>query len=149
MYSSRFRYPFFQVTMHYVGTLLSGKPFDSSRDRGKPFEVSYSYHTLLSNADTVSSRQTKIGVGQVIQGNVWKGAADDMTTNTDHLCTVFYYSRLGPRCSPAFTRSKGKIDLHARLCIRVSTHIRSPLSTAPSTITFLQLSSTVKGVILP
>ncbi|GAA99646.1 hypothetical protein E5Q_06347 [Mixia osmundae IAM 14324] len=38
------------VSMHYVGTLQSnGNKFDSSRDRGTPF-------------------QTKIGVGQVIKG---------------------------------------------------------------------------------
>ena len=37
------------ITIHYAGTLENGKKFDSSYDRGEPF-------------------QTRIGVGEVIEG---------------------------------------------------------------------------------
>lgn len=59
------------VVVHYTGTLTNGKKFDSSRDRGKPFE-------------------TKIGVGKVIKGwdegftQLSKGERAKLTISPDY-----------------------------------------------------------------
>ena len=54
------------VVMHYTGT-IKGKKFDSSRDRGKPFE-------------------TKIGVGQVIKG--WDEGVPQMSVGSTAILTI-------------------------------------------------------------
>ncbi|CAG5125696.1 unnamed protein product [Candidula unifasciata] len=59
------------VIVHYTGTLTNGKKFDSSKDRGKPFE-------------------TKIGVGKVIRGwdegftQLCKGEKAKLTITPDY-----------------------------------------------------------------
>ncbi|CAK5264144.1 unnamed protein product [Mycena citricolor] len=55
------------VTIHYVGTLLNGDKFDSSRDRGNPFE-------------------TEIGVGKVIKG--WDEGVPQLSIGTKAKLTV-------------------------------------------------------------
>jgi FK506-binding protein 1 len=52
------------VTIHYVGTLASGKKFDSSRDRG----ISQTLLTPILIRLVDSHFVTKIGVGKVIKG---------------------------------------------------------------------------------
>lgn len=60
-----------QVTVHYTGTLTDGKKFDSSRDRGSPF-------------------QFKLGLGQVIKGwdegvaQLSKGQRANLTCTPDY-----------------------------------------------------------------
>lgn len=53
--------------MHYVGTLENGKKFDSSRDRGRPF-------------------QTQIGVGRVIRG--WDEGVPQMSLGEKAVFTI-------------------------------------------------------------
>jgi len=64
------------VTVHYTGTLTNGKKFDSSRDRGKPF-------------------QFKIGVGQVIKG--WDEGVMQMTKGEQAKLTCSPDYAYGPK----------------------------------------------------
>lgn len=67
------------ASLHYTGTLVNGKQFDSSRDRGEPFD-------------------TPVGKGQVIRG--WDEVMPTMTVN--ERCKVLIKSdyAYGPNGSP-------------------------------------------------
>lgn len=67
------------VTIHYTGTLENGKKFDSSRDRGKPF-------------------QCTIGVGQVISG--WDTGIPKLSTGTRAMLTIPSHEAYGAREIP-------------------------------------------------
>ncbi|KJE19357.1 FKBP-type peptidyl-prolyl cis-trans isomerase [Frankia torreyi] len=67
------------VTVHYVGTLLDGKQFDSSRDRGVPFT-------------------TEIGVGKVIKG--WDEGIPQLSVGEKAVLTVTPDYGYGPRGFP-------------------------------------------------
>lgn len=67
------------VTIHYTGTLESGKKFDSSRDRGKPF-------------------QCTIGVGQVIKG--WDYAIPKLSLGERGKLTIPGHEAYGDRGFP-------------------------------------------------
>lgn len=67
------------VTIHYTGTLENGKKFDSSRDKGKPF-------------------QCTIGVGQVIKG--WDSGIPQLSVGTRAKLTIPGHEAYGPRGFP-------------------------------------------------
>lgn len=67
------------VTIHYTGTLENGKKFDSSRDRGKPF-------------------QCTIGVGQVIKG--WDSGIPKLSVGSQAKLTIPGHEAYGPRGFP-------------------------------------------------
>lgn len=68
-----------RVTIHYTGTLTDGSQFDSSRDRGTPF-------------------QCKIGVGQVIKG--WDTAIPKLSVGTRAKLTIPGHEGYGARGFP-------------------------------------------------
>ncbi|ORZ31877.1 hypothetical protein BCR44DRAFT_1480264 [Catenaria anguillulae PL171] len=78
--------------MHYVGTLTDGKKFDSSRDRGQPFE-------------------TEIGVGRVIRG--WDEGVPQMSVGEVARLTITGDYAYGPRGVP------GLIPANATLIFEV------------------------------
>lgn len=67
------------VTIHYTGTLENGKKFDSSRDRGKPF-------------------QCTIGVGQVIKG--WDTGIPKLSVGSRANLTIPGHEAYGSRGFP-------------------------------------------------
>ncbi|KAF9482348.1 peptidyl-prolyl cis-trans isomerase [Pholiota conissans] len=83
-----------KVTIHYVGTLMDGKKFDSSRDRGIPF-------------------QTEIGTGKVIKG--WDEGVLQLSLGQKALLTATpdyaYGSRGFPPTIPPNSTLKFEVEL--------------------------------------
>ncbi|KLL11385.1 FKBP-type peptidyl-prolyl cis-trans isomerase [Protofrankia coriariae] len=82
------------VQIHYVGTLLDGTKFDSSRDRGSPFV-------------------TQIGVGKVIKG--WDEGVPQLSLGQKAVLTVTpdfaYGSRGFPPVIPPNSTLRFEVEL--------------------------------------
>ncbi len=55
-----------RVSVHYTGYLLNGKKFDSSRDRGKPFEFTLGKHQVIPGWDEGIAMLRKGGTAKLI-----------------------------------------------------------------------------------
>jgi len=82
------------VSMHYKGTLEDGTKFDSSYDRGQPFE-------------------TKIGVGQVIEG--WDKGVPGMKIGGKRKLTIPYQMAYGENGIPGVIPAKATLIFEVEL----------------------------------
>lgn len=82
------------VSMHYVGTLTSGKKFDSSRDRNDPFS-------------------TSIGVGRVIKG--WDAGVPTMSLGERAILTIGYDHAYGAGGNPPVIPPKATLIFDVEL----------------------------------
>ncbi|CAE6441891.1 hypothetical protein ACGC1H_004297 [Rhizoctonia solani] len=82
------------VTIHYVGTLLDGSKFDSSRDRGAPFI-------------------TQIGVGKVIRG--WDEGVPLLSLGEKALLTATADYAYGERGFPPNIPSNATLNFEVEL----------------------------------
>lgn len=112
------------VKIHYVGTLLDGKKFDSSIDRCVCSSVIDGCRTLTLASVSVSGDPfvTKIGVGKVIKGWDEGEPLSDLSKSYDFLTIVCICAHI-PRCSPAICGPKSSPHMHPRL--RVYLHLSS------------------------
>ncbi len=82
------------VKVHYTGTLMSGKKFDSSLDRGEPFEF-------------------KLGAGQVIKG--WDQGVVGMKVGGKRKLTIPYDLAYGEAGSPPNIPAKAALKFDVEL----------------------------------
>ncbi|BFZ53806.1 FK506 binding protein proline rotamase rapamycin-binding protein [Savitreella phatthalungensis] len=91
---SDFPKPGDKVTIHYTGTLDSGKKFDSSVDRGQPF-------------------QATIGVGQLIKG--WDVLIPQMSLNEKATLSIPWQYAYGDRGFPGLIPPKSNLNFDVHL----------------------------------